>query len=199
MGVRTGIVVVVAALAAVASMAGCSSDAPAAPPKVPNFSTSTAVSVSRDRPVPKSCGGVATVTEVTDILQVAVTGQTLPVVGVPEPKIGRTARIDCYYGVPAGQPLAAAPVSIGLASYSDDAAARKRMTSTVADEKEAGAKANDVPVGPDRGVLLNGTKRTLVAARGNTTVVVSVTLDLIHEDQAGSLIGRLADRALSPR
>jgi hypothetical protein len=195
-GVRTGIVVVVAALAAAA---GCSSDAPAAPPKVPNFSTSTAASASSQRPVPKSCGGVATLAEVTDILQVAVTGQTLPVVGVPEPKIGRIARIDCYYGVPAGQPLTAAPVSIGLASYSDDASARKRMTSTVSDEKDAGAKANDVPVGPDRGVLLNSTKHTLVAARGNNTVVVSVVLDLIHEDQAGSLIGRLADRALSPR
>ena len=128
-----------------------------------------------------------------------MTGQTLPVVGVPEPKIGRTARIDCYYGVPTGQQLTTAPVSIGVASYTDEAAARKRMSGTIADEKEAGAKANDVPVGPDRGVLLNGTKRTLVAARGSSTVVVSVILDLVPEDQAGSLIGRLADRALTPR
>ena len=186
-------------LAAVAAVSACTSDTPAAAPKVPSIGASASPSASRDRPVPKSCSGVATLNEVTDILQAAVTGQTLPVVGVPEPKIGRTARIDCYYGVPTGQPVTAAPVSIGLASYADEAAARKRMTSTIDGEKEAGAKANDVPVGPDRGVLLNGTRRTLVAARGNNTVVVSVILDLIPEDQAGSLIGRLADRALSPR
>jgi hypothetical protein len=194
--VRTGIVAVVAAMAVVSA---CSSGTAAAPPKVPSFNTSTAPSASRDRPVPKTCGGVATVDEVTNILQVAVTGQTLPVVAIPDPKIGRTARIDCYYGVPSGQPYTAAPVSIGIASYTDEAAARKRMNSTIADEKDKGGKANDVPVGPDRGVLLNSTKRTLVAVRGNNTVVVSVVLDLIPEAQAGSLIGRLADHALTPR
>ena len=193
--VRTGIVVVIAAMAAVSA---CTSDTPAAP-KVPSFNTSTPVSASNERPVPKSCAGVATLTEVTDILQVGITGQTLPVVGVPEPKIGRTARIDCYYGVPAGQPIAAAVVSIGLASYADGGSARKRMDGTIADEKEAGAKASDVPVGSDRGVLLTATRRTLVAVRGNNTVVVSVAVDLVPENQAGSLIGKLADRALTPR
>lgn len=142
---------------------------------------------------------MVTLNEVTEILQVAVTGQTLPVVGVPDPKIGRTARIDCYYGVPEGQDRAKAPVSIGVASYTDEAAARKRMDGTIDGEKEAGAKAAEVPVGPGKGMLLNGTRRTLVAGRGNNTVVVSVILELVAEEQAGSLMGRLADRALSPR
>ncbi|HET9139648.1 hypothetical protein [Actinophytocola sp.] len=189
-----------ALLIAVPVLAGCSDDPPAAAPNVPGFSTPAGPSTSRqDRAVPKTCGGVASLTEVTDLLGTAVTGQTLPIVGVPEPKIGRTARIDCYYGVPDGQPVSAAAVWIALASYTDRPAAQRRMTSTVETEREAGAKAVDVSVGPDRGVLLTGTTRTLVATRGANTVVVTVAPTLIAEDQAPSLLARLADRALTPR
>ncbi|HEU5475133.1 MAG TPA: hypothetical protein VFV67_31190 [Actinophytocola sp.] len=194
---RTRIAVTLAALVGVA---GCSDDPPAARPEVPAFSTPVAAPSSvAAKAVPRTCGGVASLTEVTDILGAAVTGQTLPIVGVPEPKIGRTARIDCYYGVPDGAPVSAAVVQIGLASYTDRSAAQRRMTSTVETERETGAKASDVPVGADRGVLLNGAKRTLVAVRGNNTVVVTVNPDLIAEEQSGSLLGRLADRALTPR
>ena len=193
---RTGILVLVAAMAMVSS---CSGSPPAAAPKVPVFSTSAPPSSAQAREVPKTCGGIATLAEVTEILNAAVTGQTLPIVGVPEPKIGRTARLDCYYGVPDGQPVTAAVLTIGLASYTDEQAAKRRMTSTVETEREAGAKANDVSVGSDRGVLLNGAKRTLVAVRGRNTVVVTANPDLVAEDQAGSLLARLADRALSPR
>jgi len=193
--VRTGIVVIIAAVAAVSA---CAKDSPASP-KVPSFNTSSAPSVARERPVPKSCGAVVTQDEVSEILQVAVTGQVLPIIGVPEPKIGRTARIDCYYGVPTGQDRTVAPVTVGLANYTDETAARKRMDNTVTDDKNAGGKAGEVPVGQDRGVLLKGKQWTLVAVRGNTTVVLTVKLDLVPEEQASSLIGKLADRALSPR
>jgi hypothetical protein len=137
--------------------------------------------------------------EVSDLLNAAITGQTLPVVGVPEPKIGRTARLDCYYGVPDGQGVPAATVSIGLASYTDEGAARRRMTSTVESERDSGAKANEVQVGSDKGILLNGTKRILVAARGKHTVVVTVVKDLVPDEQAGALLATLADRALTGR
>lgn len=196
-GVRTGFVVAVAALAAVCS---CSADPPAAAPTVPVFTPpSSASAPAGDKPIPKTCGGLATITEVTDILGAAVTGQTLPIVGVPEPKIGRVARIDCYYGVPDGKAVADAVVAIGLANYSDEAAAKRRMSSTVDAEREAGAKASDVPVGSDRGVLLTGAKRTLVAVRGKNTIVVAVLAELVPDERAGSLIGRLADHALTPR
>jgi hypothetical protein len=191
------LVVVMLAAAAVAS--GCTEEPPAAKPGVPPGFSTSAAPVSGERTVPKTCGGIASLGEVTDILGTAVTGQTLPIVGVPEPKIGRTARLDCYYGVPEGQQPAAAAVWIGLASYADEGAAKRRMASTVDAEREAGAKASDVPVGPDRGVLLVGAKRTLVAMRGKNTVVVTVVPGLIPEDQSASLLGRLADRALTPR
>lgn len=194
--VRTRIVAMLASLAVVS---GCTSDPPAAGPTVPSFVNSVPPSTSQERPVPRTCGGIASLTEVTDILRTAVTGQTLPVVGVPEPKIGRTARIDCYYGVPDGQPVSAAALQIALASYSDEDSARRRMTSTVETEQETGAKKSDVPVGAGQGVLLNGAKRTLVAVRGRNTVVVVAVPNLISEDQAASLLGRLADHALTPR
>lgn len=180
-------------------LSGCTADPPAAKPGLPGFSSSVPPSANAERTVPKTCGGVASLVEVADILGTAVTGQTMPVVGVPEPKIGRTGRIDCYYGIPDGAPTSAAPVWIALAGYTDEAAARRRMSSTVEAERETGAKANEVPVGADRGILLDGAKRTLVAVRGRNTVVVIVSPELVPADQAGSLLGRLADRALTPR
>ena len=198
--VRTGIVVVIAAVAAV-SACGAKGGA-AGSPKVPSFNTSSApASVAQgERPVPKSCGAVVTQEEVSDILQVAMSGQTLPIIGVPEPKINRTARIDCYYGVPEGKDRTAAPVTVGLASYADQPSARKRMDATVSTEKDAGGKPGEVPVGPDRGVLLKGKQLwTLVAVRGMSTIVITVNNDLVPEDQASSLIAKLADRALTPR
>ncbi len=195
--VRTGIVV---ALAAVAAVSACSSGTPAAPPKAPSFTTSGSSSpTSGNRSFPKICSEVARPDEVADILQVGITGQIDRVLGVPEPKIGRTARIDCYYGIPEGADRAAAVVTIGLASYTDEASARKRMNATVSDEKAAGSKPTEIPVGPDRGVLLNGKRRTLVAVRAASTVVVSVAPDLVPEEQAASLMGKLADRVFTPR
>lgn len=197
--VRTGIVVLIAAVAAVSACGA--KDSPAASPKVPSFSTSSAaVSVARERPVPKSCGAVVTQEEISDLLQVAISGDTLPIIGVPEQKINRTARIDCYYGIPDGKDRTAAPVTVGLASYTDEPSARKRMDVTVSTEKDAGGKAGEVPVGPDRGVLLKGKQAwTLVAVRGMSTIVITVNADLVPEEQASSLIGKLADRALTPR
>ena len=189
----------VIALLLLALAAGCSGSPSATRPTVPGFTASASPSAGAARPVPKSCGGIATQSEVSDLLNVAVSGQTLPVVGVPEPKIGRTARLDCYYGVPEGKPVAAAVLTIGLASYTDEAAARRRMSSTVESERDAGAKASDVPVGADRGILLSGAKRILVAVRGRVTVVITVVKDLIPDEQAGTLLGSLADRALTGR
>lgn len=182
-------------------VSACSEDSARGPsPDVPSFTTSGAPTSQGERPVPRTCRGVASLDEVSDILGTAVTGQVLPIVGVPEPKIGRTARLDCYYGVPQGQQVSAAPVWIALASYADEEAARRRMTSTVDTEREAGVAVNDVPVGADRGVLLNGpNSRTLVAVRGRTTVVVTAIATLVPADQAGAALGRLADRSLTPR
>jgi hypothetical protein len=190
---------VIAVAAVLLALSACTSDPPPANPEVPVFTTPAPPSSLPVKPVPKTCGGLATLTEVADILGAAVTGDTLPVVGVPEPSIGRTARLDCYYGVPAGQPRSAAAVWIGLAAYTDAAAARSRVDATVEAEREAGAKPTEAAVGPDLGTLLNAAKRTLVAVRDNTTVVVTVVADLVPEAQAAEILGRLANHVLTPR
>ena len=144
-----------------------------------------------------TCGAIATLEDITRIFATFVDGQTLPIVGVPQDNIGRTARLDCYYGVPPGQPVAAAKVWIGLASYVNEESARKRPTTTVADEREAGATVSDVPVGQDAACCCGTTSWMLVANRGSTTVVVQVVAGLVREDHAGALLGQLADFALT--
>lgn len=181
-------------------VAGCAgATEPIEDPEVPRFSTPVPPGSTEGREVPASCAEVSSLEEIGRILNVLVTGRVLPIVGVPQENIGRTARLDCYFGVAEGEPVTAAAVWIGLASYTDAHSARRRVSNTVADELEAGARASDVPVGGDRGVLLhNETTWMLVAARGHTTVVVTVEPPLVREDHAGAQLGQLADEALTP-
>jgi len=193
--VRVGVVVIVLLVTA-----GCAGTTPpAASPAVPVFSTAPDAAADQVRTVPTTCGAVATLEDISRIFATFVDGQTLPIVGVPQDNIGRTARLDCYYGVPQGQGVAAAKVWIGLAGYVNEESARKRTTNTVADEREAGATVSEVPVGSDRGVLLKNDRWMLVANRGSTTVVVQVVAGLVRDDHAGALIGQLANFALTSR
>ncbi|MGB3440576.1 MAG: hypothetical protein WBA97_17660 [Actinophytocola sp.] len=188
-----------AVLGAVLVVSGCAGAAPPSnSPAVPVFSSAPAVA-GVERTVPDNCGDVATLDELTRYLNNLVTGTVQPIVGVAQSNIGRTARIDCYYGVQAGQPMAKAKVWIGLASYVNEESARKRLTVTVADEQSAGATVSDVQVGADRGVLVRNANWMLVANRGRVTVVVQVIPVLVREDHAGALLGQVADRALTNR
>ena len=187
-------------LLAAALAAGCAAPAePIKDPEVPLFETPAPPGSTEGREVPKTCDEVATHEEISRILNTLVKGQVLPIVGIPQDNIGRTARLDCYFGVPTGKPAAAAPVRIALATYTDTRWANRRLSNTVAEEREGGSRVSDVPVGTHRGVLLrSSTTWTLVAARGRTTAVVIARPGLIREDQAGALLGQLADKALTP-
>lgn len=190
---RAGLVLLAAALV----ISGCARSAPPSnSPAVPVFSSAPA-DANTERTIPDNCGDVATLDDLTRDLNNLVTGTVQPIVGVPQSNIGRTARIDCYYGVPAGQPVTKAKVWIGLASYVNEESARKRLTATVAGERTAGATVSDVQVGPDRGVLIRNANWMLVANRGRVTVVVQVIPVLVREDHAGALLGQVADHALT--
>jgi hypothetical protein len=188
----------------IAALSGCAvtSDPPPLVVPVPSF-TSAKVTQSAARIVgalPTGCGAIATPEEVADAVGSAMSGTSKLVTGAPDTKIGRTARIDCYYGLADGQALPDAPVAVGLASYSDAQAAGRRVSSTVDAEKAAGAKVSEVPVGSEKGTLLVGKKiATLVATYQATTVVVIAQLGLVPAAQAPSILGKIADRALSPR
>lgn len=183
-------------LVLLAVVAGCARAAPpSASPAVPLFST--APEAAGERAFPATCGEVATIEDLTRLLDTLVTGDVHPIVGVPQENIGRTARLDCYYGVPAGKPVAAAKVWVGLATYVNEESAHKRMTNTVNDERAAGATVSDVRVGPDRGVLVRNADWMLVAVRGRTSVVVRVIPGLVRADHAGAVLGQVAAFALA--
>jgi|SRR6266498_1192151 len=195
---RVGFVVLVAAFL----LGGCTStEPPRDSPAVPRFSTA-APNATLERSVPSSCDDVASLDDLTRILNNFVSGPVQRVVGVAQANIGRTARIDCYYSVPAGQPLSAAYVWIGLTSYVNAESARKRLTATIAEARAATGtvSVNDVAVGEkDRGVLIRGANWMLVAERGRTTVIVQVVPALVREDHAGAVLGQVADFALTSR
>jgi hypothetical protein len=179
---------------------GCASGEPVVDPEVPQFTTSAPpVASTLGRSVPKACEDVATAEEVGTILGMLITGEPQPVVGVPQASIGRTARLDCYYGTRRGRPLAESTVWIALAGYTDATRARQRLTDTISTERDAGSQVNEIPVGSGTGVLLRGRTWTLVSARGKTTVVVTIKPGLVREDRAGAMLGQIADHALTPR
>jgi hypothetical protein len=150
--------------------------------------------------LPTGCDAIATAEEIADAIAHALPGNPRLVTGAADQSIGRTARIDCYYGVADGQELPNAPVRVGLASYADAKSATTRVQKTVDEERTAGSKVSEVAVGSDKGTLMVGKNTaTLVATYQATTVVVIAQLTLVPANQAPSMLGKIADRALSPR
>jgi hypothetical protein len=182
------------------AVSGCAREKePVVVPEVPQFSTAGPPSgnAAAGRPVPKTCGDLVSSEDIGTILG-SLIGDGRPVVGVPQPSIGRTARLDCYYGLSGNRPVSTATVWLGLATYTDRQHAQDRLTDTVSTERDAGSQINEVPVGAGEGVLMRGKTWMLVATRGKTTVVVSVQRSLVREDRAGAMLGQLADKALTP-
>ncbi|MFC5099868.1 hypothetical protein [Kibdelosporangium philippinense] len=146
------------------------------------------------------CGAIGSAEEISEAVGKSLPGQAKPVDGAADTTIGRTDRIDCYYGLGDSEQVANAPVRVGLASYTDARTATERVGKTIADEKAAGAKSSDVTVGVDKGTLLVGkNSSTLVATHQATTVVVIAAIDTVPAAQAPTVLAKIADRALSPR
>jgi hypothetical protein len=184
-----------------AALVGCAARQLAGPAQVPTFETSPPPPqpTVADRELPKDCLNVATGPEVDQIVGHPLVGNTGFVLGVPDPTIRRTARIDCYYGVPEGQPPEKAAVTIAMATYADEPTATQRMRSTVDAARERAVPTSEVQVGPDRGVLLaDKADRELVDAHGKTTVLVSAAPGVLPDDRAGKILAALAVRALTP-
>jgi hypothetical protein len=170
---------------------------------VPSFTPSSQATSAPARIVgalPTGCGAIGSAEEISDAIGRTLSGTPRLVTGAADGKIGRTARIDCYYGLDANQETKDAPVAVGLASYTDASAAGRRVQTTVEDERKAGATVREITVGADKGTLLIGKKIvTLVATHQATTVVVIAQIDVVTAEQAPSSLGKIADRALSPR
>lgn len=189
----------------IAGLAGCASEkrTPLVVP-IPTFTPSASAGTSAPARIvgalPTGCGAIGSAEEISEAVGKSLPGQAKPVDGAADTTIGRTDRIDCYYGLGDSEQVANAPVRVGLASYTDARTATERVGKTIADEKAAGAKSSDVTVGVDKGTLLVGkNSSTLVATHQATTVVVIAAIDTVPAAQAPTVLAKIADRALSPR
>jgi hypothetical protein len=168
-------------------------------PKVPTFTGSPAHSTSAAPATPpKACSDVAAAADVDSIVGHQLPGSMAQVVGIPQPKINRTGRLDCYYGIPPGKPVTAGVLSIGIASYADEQSAQHRTTLTVTNDRNAGATTSDVRVGDDNAVVIAGAKsQELVLSRGSLTVLISADNGVLAAGKVGPQLIQLAQRALA--
>lgn len=200
MGART---VVLAGLV-LGCAAACSVEQPppAPPPQIPKIVAPTSASrtpVMMDRPLPDDCELVVPVEVVNQRLGRELPGDPRLIIGIPEPALGRTGKIDCYYGLAQGQQLAAAPLVIGLSAYTDDATARGRVTDSVSAERQEGGAVSEVDVGKQKGSLVvTRDERLLLGSLGKTTFVVRLKPGVVPDDQVGPVLAALAAQSMTP-
>ncbi|MFD1150366.1 hypothetical protein [Saccharothrix hoggarensis] len=204
MGVRAVMAAVAVAVALGSTVTACST---VTPPAVPNPRIPTIVpptSFSRvpqmvDRPLPDDCELVVPVEVLHQRLGRELPGELKTIIGIPEPSLGRTGKIDCYYGVGERQPLAAAPVVVGLASYVDAPTASGRVTESVTAEREDGATVTQVDVSKHKGSLVTTKdERLLMGSLGKTTFVARVKAGVVPDDAVGAFLAAIAQQSMTP-
>lgn len=201
-GVRWATAVVLAA--GLGAVAGCATPkAPAAMPPIPKIEVTTdssATPTPTDRPLPDDCVQVARAVDVDKIVGHDLTGDPARILGIPEPSLGRTARLDCYYGVPDDKPVAAAAVVIGLATYVDPATAAQRVKDSADAERQDGSQVGDQLVGKDHAALVTSKdERMLMGVLGKTTYVLRIKNGVVPDDKVGQVLSDLAQLALTPK
>src|SRR5688572_19864358 len=128
------------ALGAMALCAGCSAapQTQAPPPQIPRITPQTSASkvpVMVDRALPDECDLVVSVDVMNATLGQELPGEPRIIIGIKEPGIGRTGKIDCYYGIPPKKNLPDAKIVIGLSTYTDEPTARARVAESVEAER----------------------------------------------------------------
>ena len=191
----------VVAVGLVGVLAACSSNAaPSNPAKAPTFSkpataTSAPPFVGK---VPASCDPVAAEADVDKILGQPLTGTSNGIVGIAEAAIGRTARLDCYYGIPPNQAATTGLVSIGIGGYDNPADAAHRVVETIGQARDTGYTSSNVQVSGQNAVLLAGQQnQEVVLSAGTITVLVTAANSVVQPGKAGPPLIQLAAKALS--
>jgi hypothetical protein len=123
--------------------------------------------------LPADCDGVLSVANVSHALGKPVKGKTIFLRNVALPKIHRTGRVTCYYGVTST--ISKSPVQAGMSAYSTAEAATSRLAITVAAERSAGANVLPIKIGDIPGTVLVGKAGALlVVAQGQRTIAISL-------------------------
>ncbi|MEU5694501.1 hypothetical protein [Actinosynnema sp. NPDC020468] len=199
MGVRT-----VWPLLLVVLCSACSTrtDAPAKAPQIPTILAPTTVvktPVMVDRELPQDCESIVPVEVVDQKLGRQLGGATRGIIGIKEPSLGRTGKIDCYYGLGDRQPLTASPLVIGLSTYTDEATAKGRVTESVDAERREGGSVAEVDVGKVKAsVVGTSAERLLIGSLGKTTFVVRMKAGTLPDDQVGAVMAGLAQQSMTP-
>ncbi|MEV6715644.1 hypothetical protein AB0M48_26795 [Lentzea sp. NPDC051208] len=185
--------------------AACSAPAPqtqAPPPQIPRITPSTTpsrVPLMVDRALPDDCELVVPVDVMNATLGQELPGEPRIIVGIKEPGIGRTGKIDCYYGIPEKKNLPDAKIVIGLSTYTDDLTARTRVNESVEAERAAGAKITEVDVGKQKGTLVEGTdEQLLIGSLGKSTFVVRNRHNFIPKEKLIAILPVLAVQSMTP-
>ncbi|RKT56687.1 hypothetical protein [Saccharothrix australiensis] len=193
-----------AVLAALAVLVACAREpAPAAPPpRIPTIAAPTSVvrtPVMVDRELPEDCELIVPVEVVNQRIGREMAGELKQIIGIPEPKVARTAKIDCYYDVGERRPISTAPLVIGLATYADEAAARERVAESVKAELESGGSSTEVDVGKQKASLVStAEERLVIGSLGKTTFVARAKAGFVPDDQAGAVLSALAAQSMTP-
>lgn len=194
-----------AAIAVVGLIAvGCAAGGHAAsrPVKIPTFPSTTPKTVYTPPPtaLPTDCVDMLSLEDAARLVNHPLPGIAHTLIDIPNPKINRTARIDCRYGVPQESwSSGVAPLEIGAAEYTDPATAADRGKITADDSRRLdGAVVSDAQVGPDHAfVLAKPDSRELVLSKGKATLTVSIANGLMPEDKIGPALTTIAARTIT--
>jgi hypothetical protein len=184
--------------------AGCAAvqQGPVAQPAIPTILPPTTISrvpQMVDRPIPDDCELVVPVEVFHQRLGRELPGELKTIIGIPEPSLGRTGKIDCYYAVPERQPIANAPVVIGLATYADEPTATGRVAESVTLERQEGATVAEVDVGKKKGQFVSTKdERLVMGSLGKTTYVVRAKAGVLPDDAIGGFLAALAQQSMTP-
>jgi hypothetical protein len=193
------VLVGVAALAAACTSGGSDrSQAGASPSAAVPTATGSAASPT-PTPTPNLPGGCDQLLPFTDLDQALgrpLFGQSRYVVGVAEPKIGRTGRVTCQFGV-AANGRGPALLEVGVSTYKDADSATDRIAATVAALRANATSQKTASVAGQNATMI-GTKTdyNLVVAQGDRTVAVTLSRKLTGVKLDKAAIG-VAERVLA--
>lgn len=192
-------------------VAGCSDEAASPdlpfsagdPPQTFSVAAETSPTATAEEPgdasVPESCGDLASVTQVVDVLGAPLEGSGTFVYAGPLPESGRTARITCGYGVePGSEGQAGTPsVEITMNGYVDAETARGRLDGSVESARSQGDATAAVELDGRPGfVLADAEDVSYVVADGARTLVVTVRRGVVSTSAERLVLLDLAALAL---
>ena len=128
--------------------------------------------------LPAGCDQLLPFTDLDQALGRPLFGQSRYVVGVAEPKIGRTGRVTCQFGL-AANGRGPALLEVGVSTYKDADSATDRIAATVAALRANATSQKTASVaGQDATMIGTKTDYNLVVAQGDRTFAVTLSRKL---------------------